>query len=432
MKLAGWGNHARHECDVRQYSSRESLAKLISTSSSIIARGNGRSYGDSSIGNRVINLRPRNKIIEIDQDAGLVNVQSGVLLSDVLEAVVPLGWFLPVAPGTRRITVGGAIASDVHGKNHHISGCFSEFVREFTLMLPDGATLTCGKENNVELFRATCGGMGLTGIILDACLELQAIGSTRVVESTVVTENLGQLLAEFEKQRSAKYSVAWLDCLAKGDAIGRGVFSAGEFSNDGQLDYQPSAGWRVPFRFPSDTLNRFSVACFNSLYYRRFTRLVGQRTASLDSFFFPLDRLRRWNRLYGRRGFLQYQFVIPEAVGYDGLMRVLNKVVASTCAPVLAVLKLLGPRNENLLSFPMRGFTLAIDFPASSGVFQLLDELDEIVIEYGGRVYLTKDARMSRQMIEQSYPLLGEFRRLRREYRMDECFKSLQSERLGI
>lgn len=432
MKLAGWGNQARHECDVHEYSSRESLARLIATSSSIIARGNGRSYGDSSIGDRVFDLRPCNKIIEIDQSAGLVNVQSGVLLSDVLEAVVPLGWFLPVAPGTRRITVGGAIASDVHGKNHHISGCFSEFVREFTLMLPGGATLTCSKESNADLFRATCGGMGLTGVILDARLELLAIGSARVFESTVVTESLSQSLAEFEKQRSAEYSVAWLDCLAKGDAIGRGVFSAGEFSDDGQLDYQPSVGWRVPFHLPSGTLNRFSVACFNSFYYRRSASLAGRRTTSLDSFFFPLDGLRRWNRLYGRRGFLQYQFVIPEAAGYEGLMRVLQSVIASRCTPVLAVLKLLGPQNENYLSFPMQGFTLAMDFPANPVVFRLLDELDEIVLEYRGRIYLTKDARTSRRMIEQSYPFLSEFRRLRREYRMDECFKSLQSERLGI
>lgn len=420
------------ECTTITLNQENSLDDVISDHTPLIPMGNGRSYGDSALGNNIIHVANRNYFLDFDEESGLLHVQSGVLLSEIIEHFVPRGWFLKVTPGTKLITVGGAIASDVHGKNHHIEGCFSECINDFNIMLADGSTVRCSKEETPELFKATCGGQGLTGVILDARIYLKKINSQYIDQTTIKTRNLNETFAAFEEYKDNPYSVAWIDCLAQGDALGKCLLMVGDFKNDGKLDYQPKQQKSIPFNFPSFSLNNWTVNAFNWLYYHKVSQRVSQQVVDIDTFFYPLDAIGHWNRIYGKNGFTQYQLILPKETSYDGLLAILNAIAASGKGSFLAVLKLYGKANDNWLSFPMEGYSLALDFKIESGLFELLDELDEIVLQYQGRIYLTKDARVSQQVFEQGYPEIETFRAYRKKHNMDEKFQSLQSQRLGI
>ena len=359
-------------------------------------------------------------------------MQSGVLLSEIIEAFLPRGWFLKVTPGTKLITVGGAIASDVHGKNHHIAGCFSECVESLTLLLPDNTLLKCSRVENIELFKATCGGMGLTGVIVDVEIYLKKVNSNRIQQATIKTHNLKETFEAFEEHRSQPYSVAWIDCLAKADSLGRCLLTVGDFAQDHIFDYKEKNKIEVPVNFPSFALNQLSVQAFNFLYYQKVCNEISHQRVSVDSFFYPLDAIGHWNKIYGKQGFVQYQFILPKASSFDGLKVILDKIVASGMGSFLAVLKLYGAENENFLSFPMEGYSLALDFKIQTGLFELLNELDELVVEFGGRIYLAKDARMSNDIFEKGYPRLSQFKDVREKYNLTDKLKSMQSERLGI
>jgi FAD/FMN-containing dehydrogenase len=431
--LQSWGMYPRTENMAHPFDNPQHLQHIIDKyRGELIAYGNGRSYGDSALNKHLIYVRPYDYFLNFDETKGLLSVQAGVLLSEILEHFVPRGWFLHVTPGTKLITVGGAIASDVHGKNHHVSGCFSESVESFRIMLPDGTITECTKEHTPELWQATCGGMGLTGIILDAVIRLKPIRSRFIRQTTVKTKNLKETFDAFERYADEPYSVAWIDCLAKGDEIGKCLLMTGDFSDDGDLAYQLKPVKSIPFNFPSFALNTWSVKAFNALYYGKVKEHISHQKVDIDTFFYPLDAIDHWNRIYGKKGFTQYQFILPKARSYEGLHAILKAISDSGKGSFLAVLKLYGKANGNWLSFPMEGYSLALDFKIEPGLFALLDALDEIVLQYGGRIYLTKDVRVKKTTFEKGYEAVDKFRRFRKEHGMLETFQSLQSKRVGI
>ncbi len=432
MSLLSWGRYPKVENTVFRFENNQKLIPLIEENTPVIPYGNGRSYGDSALSEYIVHMRPHDYFIHFNEDSGLLHVQSGVLLSEILESFVPRGWFLKVTPGTKLITVGGAIASDVHGKNHHIEGCFSECVQEFEIMLADGQVVICSRDVTPVLFKATCGGMGLTGVILNAKITLKKINSQYIDQTTTKTQNLKETFEAFEEYNASPYSVAWIDCQAKGDDIGRCLLMAGDFRNDGQLDYTHQNKLSIPFNFPSLALNNLSVRSFNWLYYKKVKERVSKQKVDIDTFFYPLDAIGHWNRIYGKKGFTQYQFILPKETSYEGLEMILKTISDSGKGSFLAVLKLYGKANDNYLSFPMEGYSLALDFKMEKGTLELLNQLDEIVLQYQGRIYLTKDSRVSKTVFEQGYPQIDRFRQYRKENKMDKTFQSLQSKRVEI
>ena len=432
MSLLSWGMYPRVKNTVFKYDKKETLKQIIEENKDLIPYGNGRSYGDSALSSNIINVKPHDYFIDFNEESGLLHVQAGVLLSEILEAYVPRGWFLKVTPGTKLITVGGAIASDVHGKNHHVEGCFSECVQEFEIMLADGEVVTCSKDKTPDLFMATCGGMGLTGVILDATIYLKKINSQYIDQTTIKTKNLKETFEAFEEYSDKSYSVAWIDCLAKGDNIGKCLLMVGDFRDDGKLDYKLKPQKSIPFNFPSFALNNWSVRAFNWIYYGKAKDGVSKQRVDIDTFFYPLDAIGHWNRIYGKNGFTQYQFILPKENSYEGLEEILTAISNSGKGSFLAVLKLYGKANENWLSFPIEGYSLALDFKIEKGLFELLDTLDEIVVKYKGKIYLTKDVRVTKETFEKGYPQIETFRQYRKENKMDIKFQSYQSKRVGI
>ncbi len=431
MKLSGWGCYPRIDAQGRFFGSAEEAAVLVTDEHPWIAHGAGRSYGDSALEQRVIFTRRFDRLIDFDDQQGIIHCSSGMLLGDIVDLVLSRGWFLRVTPGTKHITLGGAIAADVHGKNHHQAGCFSNSVLSVRLMMPDGQVLTCSRKENSDLFRATCGGMGLTGLIMDAVLQLEPVNSAFITETTISCKHLDEVIETLHLSHETTYSVAWIDCLAGGQKKGRGLVMLGEHADDGDLSRSCPRSQVVPAGFPSVLLNRYSVSLFNQCYYRAAGRSRSTRV-TLDRFFYPLDRLEAWNRMYGPAGFIQYQFVIPEAARTGGLRKIMDKITKARYEAFLGVLKLFGPENENMLSFPMHGVTLALDFKVSPGLFSFLDELDRIVLDHGGRHYLAKDARIKSHVFGEGYPKLAEFRQIREQYGLKDKINSLQSKRLGI
>ena len=432
MSFMSWGMYPKVKNTIFKFDKKKTLRKIINEHDELIPCGNGRSYGDSALNSNIVDVRSKNYFIDFNEETGLLHVQAGVLLSEILESFVPRGWFLKVTPGTKFITVGGAIASDIHGKNHHIEGCFSECIKEFKIMLADGEVVTCSKEATPNLFKATCGGQGLTGIILDVKIYLKKINSQYINQTTIKTKNLKETFEAFEEYQDKPYSVAWIDCLAKGDKIGKCLLMVGDFRDDGKLDYKVKKQKSIPFNFPSFVLNNWSVRVFNWLYYGKVKQKLSKQIVDIDTFFYPLDAIGHWNHIYGKNGFTQYQFILPKESSYEGLEEVLTAISKSGKGSFLAVLKLYGKANDNYLSFPMEGYSLALDFKIEKGLFDLLNKLDEIVVKYKGRIYLAKDARVSQEAFEKGYPKIESFRQYRKENKMDSKFQSLQSKRVGI
>ena len=408
---------------------------MIQKENSFIPVGNLRSYGDSALSETMVQFTPK-KTIEIDSSKKTAIVSADTLIGDLIDKSLPIGLFPPVVPGTKFVTIGGAIAADIHGKNHHIDGCFSDHVIWFKLMKHDGTIVKCSKESTSELFALTCGGMGLTGVIISAKIKMKQVGSDLIYQETFSASSLQKLFNLFEDHREKQFSVAWIDCTAKGNNLGRGIFMSGEFSKRSNIgNYKPKNEKKlsIPFFLPPWLMNPLTIKLFNSFYF--FISSLKNKNKSIvgyEDFFFPLDKIHHWNRMYGTSGFLQYQFVLPLKKSKEGMEKILNIISESGQGSPLAVLKLFGPKNENYLSFPIEGFTLALDFKNQPTLFQLLDELDKIVLEYEGRVYLAKDARIKEKNFESGYSQIKEFRRLRHQDSLEIKFQSHQSRRLGL
>lgn len=449
MDHSGWGRFPSSKSELVEPGSLAEFEHLLSrpdSRGSTIPRGAGRSYGDSALSDTLLGTRYLDHFHNLTtSETGhtALRCAAGVSLAQVLQTIVPKSLFLPVLPGAKAVTIGGAIASDIHGKNHHIDGSFCDHVDSFRLLLAKGERIECSRTTNPELFHATCAGMGLTGIVLDATLRLKALPSLDIAQRAVVASNLEECMALMERNSAAKYSVAWIDCLARGAARGRSVLYLGEHldaenarprsrlsASSNRL--RQRAELSIPFNAPSALLNRFSMSAFNASYYWLKRVMPSTSRVDYDSFFFPLERLRNWNRLYGAKGFLQYQLVLPLETARAGLDEILDRVSRAGKGSFLSVLKRFGRGNDNFLSFPLEGYTLAMDFKYEASLFPLLDELDAIVAAHGGRLYLAKDARMSRELFRQTYPQWERFMEVKAQVDPDNFFSSLQSRRLGL
>jgi decaprenylphospho-beta-D-ribofuranose 2-oxidase len=423
--LSGWGRTSPTRAEVARVTDAQDVLECLEASSGrgVVARGLGRSYGDAAqnAGGQVIDTTALAWIRDFDRERGEIIVGAGASFGELLRVVVPTGWFLPVLPGTRHVTVGGAIACDVHGKNHHRDGSFSRHVDWLTLATPDGRVRRVGPRDDPEAFRATTGGMGLTGVILEARIRLLPMATSAIRVTTERAANLDGVMDRMkESDADYKYSVAWIDCLTPGRDLGRGVLTRG---NHAQVDELPRSWRRRPLALPPSPsatapllprglLSGPAVRAFNEVWFRKAPKHA-VKTELLGRFFYPLDGLRNWNRLYGPSGLLQYQAVVP--MDRDDCVRVLLERLQAVRAPAfLAVLKRLGP-GSGLLSFPAAGWTLAVDMPADHPALPgLLDEFDELVATSGGRLYLAKDSRLRPEVLDQMYPELDEWRRIRR------------------
>jgi decaprenylphospho-beta-D-ribofuranose 2-oxidase len=430
----GWGRYPRVEATRLPIRSAADVAAALAArgDESLTARGLGRSYGDSSLGELMLDLTGLDHLVAFDAETGLLTCEAGTSLSAVLAVVLPRGWFLPVTPGTRFVTVGGAVASDVHGKNHHCDGSFTDHVVSLRLMLASGEVVETSRTELPDLFAATCGGMGLTGVILEATFRLRPVQSRNIDETVLKTADLAGALDAFEQHADVTYSVGWIDLVATGRRLGRSLVMLGEHATDGDLGPATGPGLAVPVDAPAPLLNRFTVKAFNTAYYGRVRGEVTHHRIGYEPFFYPLDRIADWNRLYGRQGFLQYQFVVPFEAGREAVTEVVRRISASGLASPLAVLKVFGEGNASMLGFPRPGYTLAVDFKATQAALELCEQLDRLVLAAGGRLYLTKDARMSPSTFVASYPRIEEFQAVRRTYGALGVFSSAQARRLGL
>ncbi len=444
-ELTGWSRTAPTAATVTTPTTTEALAGSLDDAGErgVIARGLGRSYGDAAqnAGGTVAEATGVRRLLSFDGATGLVTAEAGLSLDDLLRTVVPRGWFVPVSPGTRYVTIGGAIAADVHGKNHHRDGSFARHVRSLRLRVPAGV-VEIGPDQDPELFWATAGGMGLTGVILDATFALQPIPSSRLLVDTERTTDLDDALDRMDRRDDAyHYSVAWIDLLATGAAMGRSVLTRGDFAPADALPakdrthpfaYDPAVRLSAPPWVPDLALNRWSIRAFNEAWYRRHPKHRTGEIQAIAPFFHPLDFVRGWNRIYGRRGFLQWQMVVP--FGAEATLRRAVETLSQAGRPsFLAVLKRFGPANPGPLSFPVSGWTLALDIPAgdaSLGV--LLDGLDREVADAGGRIYLAKDSRLDPALLPEMYPRLDDWRAARARVDPDGALQSDLARRLRL
>lgn len=436
-RLANWGNYPAITSEESAYTQEEQLRSFVVANHGFIARGNGRCYGDASLGKHSLSMLRYDKVLSFDTTAGVLETQAGVTLDQILDIIVPKGWFLPVTPGTKFITVGGAVASDVHGKNHHMEGAFSGHITEMDVIIGDGTTVTCSPDRHTDLYWATCGGMGLTGVITRVKFGLKKMETAYIKQKQIKARNLEEVVRLFDEYKHYTYSMAWIDCLQKGDSFGRSILIVGEHATKAELNGKQAQAplqlpskprLTVPFNLPSFILNTFTVKAFNWLYYGKNFKKEINNVVPYEPFFYPLDAILHWNRGYGKAGFIQYQFVLS-LDQKDGLIAILRRISEKGWGSFLAVLKVFG-RQDSLISFPMEGYTLALDFPVRKGLFEFLDELDEIVLQYGGRLYLSKDARMKQDVFWKSYPNAERFAEIVKAYNPGKRFESLQSERL--
>jgi FAD/FMN-containing dehydrogenase len=413
-----WGRIPRTDTRVARPWFRDELGALVADGSAasnhVLASGLRRSYGDSCINGdgATIDMTGLDRFVSFDRSTGLLVAEAGVSLAEILKVIIPAGYFLPVTPGTKFVTLGGAVANDVHGKNHHRAGTIGRWIRRLDVMRSDGAERSLFPEDTTGAFAATIGGLGLTGVITRVALRLLPVASSSMNVETIPFRDLSEFFAlAAQSAATHDYTVAWVDCLARGCTLGRGIFTRARHGNDGQFQVRSRRGPSVPLNAPGVLLNRLSLSVFNEIYYH-LTGRPRQATISYDPFFYPLDAIGNWNRLYGRRGFYQYQSVVPPANAGPATAEMLRTIAGSGQGSFLAVLKTFGDiPSPGLLSFPMQGTTLALDF-ANHGpsTVALLDTLDAIVREAGGRLYPAKDGRLPPAMFQAGYPGLEQFK----------------------
>lgn len=437
--IAGWGNYPAVESMV-SHPRNEKDWKEIVNNGAVTPRGLGRSYGDQAISSdkHVAISTKMNHFLAWSEEDGTLECEAGVSLEEIITTFAPRGWLPMICPGTKFVTIGGAIANDIHGKAHHADGSFINCVLSFTILLADGTIATASRDNNTDLFIANFGGLGLLGVILTAKIRLRKIETTYFKQQSIKVNNLDEMLAALEKYQHYNYSVAWVDPLAKGAKLGSGVLTVG---NAAALNDLPPALQKeplkvhkiskltVPFFMPGFVLNNFTVRILNRLI--AFVQNSPKAFVHYEKFFFPLDMINNWNKGYGKRGFIQYQFVIPEKGGEKVLREIMEMIANSGCTPFLNVFKKMG-EGQGILSFPFAGYTLAIDFPVTKGLKDFTRKLDQKVLEAGGRLYLGKDSMMEKDMFQHMYPQYGEWLDIKKKYDPRNIFTSDIARRLGL
>jgi decaprenylphospho-beta-D-ribofuranose 2-oxidase len=443
--LSGWGRTAPTAARLVHPADADAVADAVAAAGprGVVARGLGRGYGDcaQNAGGTVLHGPSSSGLVDIDLASGRVRALAGTSLDQLMRWLVPLGWFVPVTPGTRQVTVGGAVAADVHGKNHHVAGTWCAHLDGLRLVDGRGEVRDVSPTSDPDAFWATAGGMGLTGAVVEATIRMKPIGSSLV---SVDTDRAADLDAVMDLMATGDdaydYSVAWIDLLARGARLGRSILQRGRFAT---REEALAAGAGDPLRFsprqlpsppdlvPSGLLNPLTTRAFNEVWFRRAPVRRRDELQTIEAFFHPLDMIADWNRIYGARGFLQWQFVVPDDAG-DVLHRVVERLAETRTSSFLAVLKRFGPQGDGHLSFPRPGWTLALDIPVVAGLDRLLDELDEHVVGAGGRVYLAKDSRVRPELVPAMYPRLEEWREVRDRLDPDRRFDSDLARRLHL
>ena len=431
--LSGWGNNINVTSNIYLPKNNIDISNLYKSGTILnsITRGLGRSYGDSSLDNNVISLKNYEKFFKFDDKLGILECSSNYSLNEILKLIIKKGWFLNVTPRSKFVTIGGAIASDVHGKNHHLDGSFSDYVFSLKVITSEGILYNCSKEENSELFHASCGGMGLTGIIVSAKIKLFKINSKIIDTQIIKTKNLKETINKFKKLNNNKYLLAWIDALAKNEHMGRSVIFIGNHSNEGDLSFIEKKKFSIPKIFPGFLLNKYAIKFFNKLYYffhhdnRKFKQ-------NLDNFFYPLDNINNWNNLYGKNGFIQVQILISESNFEEIIGKVLKFFQDKKQFSFLSTLKELGPGNKNYLSFPSKGYTLTLDLKMNKDLKKIYAEFELLLASYNIKVYLTKDSFMSKKFFENTYKELNKFKEIKNKYDPLDLIKSFQSKRLGF
>ena len=438
--LSGWGNFPVSESTV-VIPRNEAECKELLKDGKIIARGLGRSYADQAINtNHLVALCTKmNHFLSWDDQNGILECEAGVSLEEVITAFAPKGWFPMICPGTKFVTIGGAIANDIHGKAHHTDGSFVNCVLSFTILLADGSIQTASRNENADLFWGNFGGLGLLGIILTVRMQLRKIETTWFKQRSVVIHDLSEMLDSIDRyDEEYNYSVAWVDTMAKGKKLGSGVLTLGnaaslqdlpEKLSNQSLKIHSNKKISVPFYLPSFALNNFTVLILNKMI--AYVQNSPKSLVHYEKFFFPLDAIGNWNRGYGKRGFIQYQFVMPLDQSRKYLGRILQMIAESGCTPFLNVFKRLG-KGQGILSFPFEGYTIAIDFPVSKTLFEFIPKLDAVVMEGGGRIYLGKDAFLKEQLFQSMYPQYKEWLAIKQRYDPNSHFSSNLGKRLGL
>ncbi|MEI7592687.1 MAG: FAD-binding oxidoreductase [Actinomycetes bacterium] len=443
--LNGWGGTSPSAGYVHRPTSAIDLrhALVDSTSRGSIARGLGRSYGDNAqnAGGRIIDTTGVSDFY-LDEATGVVRASAGATLDAIMRELIPRGFFVPVTPGTRFVTVGGAVAADIHGKNHHRAGSFGDHVLAIELALVGGSLVEISPTEQSDLFWATLGGMGLTGLIVSVTFQCPRIETSQVMVDTDRAPNLDAVMELMETgDDNYDYSVAWIDLLARGAKLGRSILTRGRFAHRDEVptrtdadarSFDPSVLVSAPRFIPSGLLNQWSIRAFNEVWFRKAPHLRRDELQSISTFFHPLDLVDHWNRIYGRRGFIQWQYAVPVGAE-ETVRRTVDALSTSGCTSFLAVLKRFGPSNAGPLSFPIPGWTLALDIPTGApGLTDLLDRLDEQIVEAGGRIYLPKDSRLRPELVQAMYPRLDEWRAIRNRVDPDQQLQSDLSRRLNL
>ena len=431
--LSGWGNNINIDTNIYLPKNNIDIFNFYKKNKilSQIVRGLGRSYGDSSLAQNIISLKNYQKQINFDKILGTIECSSNYSLNEILKIIIAEGWFFNVTPGSKFVTIGGAIASDVHGKNHHMDGSFSDYVVSLKVITGEGILYECNKEKNSKLFYATCGGMGLTGIIVSAKIKLLKIKSNFINTQIVKTKNLKDTIQKFKELDNNKYLVAWIDSVSKNDSIGRSIIFTGNHSDKGDLNFKEKIKFSIPKIFPSFILNRYVISLFNKFYYfyHRHNKKFKQ---TLDNFFYPLDGINNWNNLYGKKGFVQIQVLIKDQNFEEVIKEILKFFQDNNQISFLSTLKELGPGNRNYLSFPDKGYTLTLDLKMHKDLQSIYQNFEVLLKKYKTKVYLTKDSFMSKKYFKETYKNLDKFVEIKEQYDPLKLIESHQSKRLGL
>ncbi|MCD9014496.1 FAD-binding oxidoreductase [Parachryseolinea silvisoli] len=439
--LSGWGNIPAAASQVFYPQTARDIRAALD-SGKILPRGLGRSYADQATNreHHILKMEKMNHFLAFDAEKGILHCEAGVSLEEIIDHLAPRGWFPLITPGTKFITIGGAIANDVHGKAHHADGSFVNCVYDFTILLANGEIVRASRDENADLFWANFGGLGLLGTILTATIQLRKIETTYFVQKAVAARNLDEMLAAIDvSEQTYSSSVAWIDSMAKGKNLGRGVLTMGNHAllkdlppklRTNPLKLGKKAKLAVPFYLPSFTLNTLTVKILNTALY--IMQKNGAPIAHYDKFFYPLDMINNWNRGYGKRGFIQYQFVLPMEKGPENIRKILTEITQSNCVPFLNVLKKFGKGQGGLLSFPFEGYTFAIDFPITEQLKPFTQKLDKMVLDMGGRIYLGKDAYLDEPTFKAMYPQHKDWLDIKKKYDPRDVFSSDLSRRIGL